>query len=123
MFFLNIMSFYIIILSEFKGWMFGDPHITTLDGLSYDYNGIGEYWMIKSNIVNVQARTSTAWDTAGKPVSASVFSAFAIQVPSGDSQTMSDRVFVAMNEFRDGKLDAKNMSFIIMHDSHFSCSY
>ncbi|XP_033122638.1 uncharacterized protein LOC117121521, partial [Anneissia japonica] len=25
------------------GWMFGDPHMTTLDGYDYTFNGIGEY--------------------------------------------------------------------------------
>ena len=82
--------------------MFGDPHITTLDGFSYDYNGIGEYWMIKSELLTVQARTAAAWDSSGNPVSASVFSAFAIQVPEGINQTASDRAFLEMNEHRTG---------------------
>ena len=88
--------------------MFGDPHITTLDGLAYDYNGIGEYWMIKSEMLSVQARTSAAWDIDGRPVSASVFSAFAIQRPTGVNQTLSDRVFLEMNA------DRTSMLFIII---------
>ena len=26
--------------------MRGDPHITTIDGKSYTFNGLGEYWLI-----------------------------------------------------------------------------
>ncbi len=25
----------------------GDPHITTTDGFSYTFNGLGEYWMVR----------------------------------------------------------------------------
>ena len=82
--------------------MFGDPHIITLDNFAYDYNGIGEYWMIKSDLLSVQARTSFAWDSFNKPVSASIFSAFAIQRPGGVNQTPSDRAFLEMNEDRTG---------------------
>ena len=87
------------------GWMYGDPHLTTLDGFSYDYNGIGEYWMIKSEVLSVQTRTAAAWDTSGNPVSASVFSAFAVQVPESVNQTSSDRAFLEMNENRTGKFN------------------
>ncbi len=31
------------------GAMWGEPHILTLDGLLYTFNGLGEYWMIKSS--------------------------------------------------------------------------
>jgi hypothetical protein len=79
------------------GWIFGDPHITTLDGLAYDYNGIGEYWLIKSPVLQVQARTSQATDgVSGAPVNASIFTAFAIQVPEAVGQNLSDRVVVLM---------------------------
>ena len=83
--------------------MFGDPHITTLDGFLYDYNGIGEYWMIRSDKLSFQSRTESAWDANGVPVNASVFSAFGIQVPIAVNQNMSDRVFVEMNSQRSSK--------------------
>ena len=82
--------------------LYGDPHIVTLDGFNYDYNGVGEYWAIKSIYVSCQARTAAAWDASGNPVSASVFSAFAVQVPSGQNQTLSDRAFLEMNAVRTG---------------------
>ena len=29
-------------------WMWGDPHLETIDGLKFDYFGIGEFWDCKS---------------------------------------------------------------------------
>ena len=40
--------------------MYGDPHMLTLDGLFYTFNGIGEFVFIKSEIINVQVRTIQA---------------------------------------------------------------
>ena len=36
----------------------GDPHITTLDGVSYTFNGVGEYYLLdtEDNILQVQGR-------------------------------------------------------------------
>lgn len=31
----------------FEGWGGGDPHITSLDGLSYTFNGLGEYRLME----------------------------------------------------------------------------
>ena len=55
----------------------GDPHITTLDQLDYTFNGLGEYWLVKSTVITIQARTAQAMDSQGKLVSATVFSAIA----------------------------------------------
>lgn len=41
-------------------WFFGDPHITTPDGKKYTFNGVGEYWFLKSDIINIQIRASQA---------------------------------------------------------------
>ena len=72
----------------FIGWFFGDPHIRTVDGLDYTFNGLGEYWLLKSNVVNgfsVQGRTGKAWDKEGNDVGATVFTAFAA-VDNGTTQ-------------------------------------
>ena len=99
--------------------MYGDPHITTLDGFSYDYNGIGEYWMIKSDLLNVQARTAAAWDSSSNLVRASVFSAFAVQIPEGlKNQTESDRALVEMNEYRTGMRPELKCLFSSSQDTH-----
>lgn len=42
-----------------QGPWFGDPHIVTTDGLSYTFNGLGEFLFTKigDNDTVVQART------------------------------------------------------------------
>ena len=41
-------------------YFYGDPHITTLDGLKYTFNGVGEYVFLKSNSINIQIRATQA---------------------------------------------------------------
>ena len=60
-------------------WMWGDPHIVTLDGLGYTYNGIGEYWLIRGTSFSLQGRTVKAWNRLQHPVKASMFGAFAMK--------------------------------------------
>ena len=57
-------------------WGWGDPHITTIDGRRYTFNGIGEYVLLKTNNSNFefQGRTELAPNSA-----ATVFSAFALR--------------------------------------------
>jgi len=42
--------------------MWGDPHIVTLDGKNYTFNGIGEYIMldVRDGFFQLQARTRLA---------------------------------------------------------------
>jgi hypothetical protein len=62
------------------GFMFGDPHFYTLDGLQYTFNGLGEYWLVNSTFLQVQARTDLAWkDSNGTVSNATVFSAVSAQ--------------------------------------------
>ena len=58
----------------FTGWNFGDPHITTLDGRSYTFNGLGEYVMTRiTGHFELQARTALATNST-----ATIFSAIAM---------------------------------------------
>ncbi len=81
------------------GWFWGDPHITTLDGLQYTFNGLGEYWLLKTNRNDVnftlQGRTGPA-QAEGSDNRATVFLAFAAAV------TGSDRLQIEMTEDRRG---------------------
>lgn len=66
-----------------SGISYGDPHIDTIDGYSYTYNGIGEYTMLEirnisseGTVFELQSRTSLAQNISGSQVPASIFSAF-----------------------------------------------
>ena len=51
------------------GWFFGDPHINTLDGTGYTFNGLGEYMMLEytnGDPFRLQARTGKAFDDDGQ---------------------------------------------------------
>ena len=69
--------------------IFGDPHIRTLDGKLYTFNGYGEYTMIKINTSTIyfelQARTILATTQDGVTTNATVFSAFAAKDQTGSS--------------------------------------
>jgi len=57
----------------------GDPHITTLDGKTYTFNGRGEYILVKALETGFmfQGRTEPVSDTSN----ATQFSAFAMGIP------------------------------------------
>lgn len=61
-------------------WLFGDPHIITLDEREYTFNGWGEYTLINVtsgdwNFV-LQGRTGLTVTDNGTVVNATVFTAF-----------------------------------------------
>ena len=63
----------------------GDPHITTLDGYTYTFNGKGEYILLQvyteaqpvSKVCEIQGRTTGAPVPVDKTSHATVFTAFA----------------------------------------------
>ena len=70
----------------FTAWGIGDPHITTLDGRGYTFNGWGEYVLLEyvpegsTNAKFVmQARTTSVDET--NPNAATQFSAFVFGIP------------------------------------------
>nr|XP_006813857.1 PREDICTED: mucin-4-like [Saccoglossus kowalevskii] len=75
------------------GWMIGDPHFTTLDGVSYTFNGFGEYTLatVDNGFFRLQGRTAKALDEDGNPVDhATVFIAFAAKESSSSTQARTN---------------------------------
>ncbi|CAH1789481.1 unnamed protein product, partial [Owenia fusiformis] len=67
-------------------WFWGDPHVRTLDGKTYTFNGLGEYWLIKTtdDYFTLQGRTSRALTSNGTATRATVFTAFAAKESSDE---------------------------------------
>ncbi|KAK2161673.1 hypothetical protein NP493_1565g00035 [Ridgeia piscesae] len=80
------------------GWFYGDPHIRTLDGFEYTFNGLGEYTLIETRHgeFTLQGRTAKVRDENGQETDATVFSAFAAR------DRDSDTVHVEMTTSRRG---------------------
>ena len=72
-------------------WGFGDPHITTLDGFTYTFNGIGEYVLVRSvdDDIEFQGRTEEVGNSG-----ATAFSAFAISHNGTTIQVISNHTFI-----------------------------
>ena len=75
-------------MSEFVGMGFGDPHIVTLGGLTYTFNGLGEFWLLRftrsaqlRSAYGIQSRTQRGFNQIkpDEPSSATVFTGFAIR--------------------------------------------
>ena len=69
------------------GESLGDPHIITMDGLHYSFNGLGEYWLMKGIDFNLQGRTAVIEDN-GAPLEATYFSGFVIKQITPESDTV-----------------------------------
>ena len=66
------------------GWGWGDPHITTLDDQTYTFNGLGEYVLIRSGGLKIQART----ETASSDTTATVYSAIAATIDPNKAEVI-----------------------------------
>ncbi len=60
--------------------MYGDPHIVTLDGFKYTFNGRGEYLLVQvDDEFTFQGRMIRPLSPSGNAVNATVFSAIAMR--------------------------------------------
>ncbi|XP_038045729.1 uncharacterized protein LOC119720211 isoform X2 [Patiria miniata] len=78
------------------GWMIGDPHITTLDGVGYTFNGLGEYTQFLlpdsegETLFEIQGRTMRARDAkTGEFSQATLFVGFVGQANDSAKVQMS----------------------------------
>ncbi|XP_030851749.1 mucin-like protein [Strongylocentrotus purpuratus] len=63
-----------------SAWFWGDPHINTLDGRMYSFNGLGEYIMLEYNNNDtfvLQTRTGKAFNNSKPVETGTVFTGFA----------------------------------------------
>ena len=76
------------------GYAYGDPHLVTLDGYQYTFNGRGEFVILETidGDFKLHGRMVRAKDENGTLVPATVFSAIAAR------QSGSDLVQIEMNE-------------------------
>ncbi|KAK0041837.1 mucin-like protein isoform X1, partial [Biomphalaria pfeifferi] len=84
----------------------GDPHITTLDGLTYAMNGWGEYILlaVPSKHFVLQARTGRVVSNKGQLLNATVFTAFAArQSTEASVQVELSLSNTTMNIYVDGQ--------------------
>ena len=67
--------------------MYGDPHLVTLDGLKYTFNGKGEFTLIEmtDGSFTLQGRMVEATGATGSPVQATVFSALVCKQNDSDT--------------------------------------
>jgi len=65
---------------------FGDPHVTTLDGLTYTFNGLGEFVLMRvpDQSIEIQARTGRAvFGETGDLTNATIYTGFAFKTNTG----------------------------------------
>ena len=74
--------------------MFGDPHIVTLDGHKYTYNGKGEFVLIEThdNTFTLQGRMEQAMDSDGNQAPGTVFTALVAQQSGSVNSTVEFQV-------------------------------
>ncbi|XP_062609553.1 uncharacterized protein LOC134271352 [Saccostrea cucullata] len=104
------------------GVNFGDPHILTLDGKNYTFNGYGEYTMMKINKDSVrfkfQARTDLATTANGTTTNATIFSAFVAEDQTGskvqiDMTRDKQKMIIRVNG-RDLTRDFENVNYTFL---------
>lgn len=91
------------------GWWFGDPHIVTLDGHKYTFNGKGDYIVLDTsdNSFTLHGRMEEAINVDGNPASGgTVFTALAAQ--QSDSDTVQFELHEKLYPRINGVLDMFN---------------
>ncbi|XP_045396014.1 mucin-4-like isoform X1 [Lemur catta] len=96
-------------------WLFGDPHITTLDGANYTFNGLGDFLLLRAWDRNssflLQGRTA---QTAS--VQATNFIAFAAQYHSSSLGPITVQWFLEPNDTIRVLLNNQTVTFETKHE-------
>ena len=77
-------------------WFWGDPHVRTLDGVDYTFNGLGEYTLALiedegERLFELQGRTQRAYNSETEQLSdATFYSGFAAEFVGDARVCISD---------------------------------
>jgi len=97
--------------------VYGDPHLITLDGFKYTFNGKGEFTLIehKYGLFTLQARMEAAKNSNGNEIQATVITAIAAK------QNNSDKVqFELSRRGLDAVVNGKRVFFDDMQKQEFN---
>ena len=113
----KITGFSLTIYFASVALLFGDPHMITLDGLQYTYNGAGEYVILDAlnGEFLLQARTEPAERADGGNPVGTAFTAFAVRMSDSDIVEVQLSTFRGLTIFVNGDRqlipDLTDMSF------------
>nr|XP_054765691.1 mucin-like protein [Lytechinus pictus] len=109
------------------GWFWGDPHISSIDGMKYTFNGLGEYMLLSYSHGDpfvLQSRTGKAYNNS-KPVEhGTVFTGFAatqsitkVEFQLNDNKTemkiLVNGSSINMTAFLEDGYDSLDQTFIL----------
>lgn len=107
--------------------LFGDPHMVTLDGVKYTFNGQGEFTVLKVNNTDfvLQARMLPLTNDRGQPTKATVFTTFAMKARNSDTvqvglngrHTIDVRINGNLTEFEEQLLQDFNGVSVQKHEN------
>ncbi|XP_041471621.1 mucin-4-like [Lytechinus variegatus] len=113
------------------GWFWGDPHINTIDGKKYTFNGLGEYRLMSYNHGDpfvLQSRTGKAFNGTEPVEHGTVFTGFAatqgittVEFQLNDNRTemniLVNRTSINMTAFLEDGFDSLDQTFILSLDT------
>ena len=99
--------------------MFGDPHIRTLDGLEYTFNGIGEFVLVtvKDGEFVLQGRMEKPV-SENEDIQATIFSAF---VANGGATTVSIQFGMIKDQLVQYRCDARIVNITCLEHNFDKC--
>ncbi|XP_063960551.1 uncharacterized protein LOC129267997 isoform X2 [Lytechinus pictus] len=113
------------------GWFWGDPHINTIDGKKYTFNGLGEYTLMSyshGDGFNLQSRTGKAFNGTEPVEHGTVFTGFAatqgittVEFQLNDNRTEMNTLVngssINMTAFLEDGYDSLDETFILSSDT------
>ena len=97
----KLMVLMIILMRHFEGFFWGDPHLTTFDGASYTFNGLGEYYLVYApDVITIQARTKRVLKEDGAESDATGFVAVVVKDHTNDLSGKVHQAFLHEDMFK-----------------------